>query len=265
MKTQTLFWVRLYIGMFDGESFRAIRYRGRKGPSRDRLTAVWVELLALAGRANNGGRLTDGRGRPMPPDALAVQLSRTARELRPALEYFLEDGMLSADGEGYRLTNWLTYQGFAPKSAAERMRHYRARKAANVTHDVTHDVTLSDADVTLSDADVTHGVTDVTRTDIDIDSDSDQDAEKDFLSFSLSQRRALGGALGQGRVLLSDEQMDDLLSRMSMEEFDHYVAAVANEEARGHHYRKKTHYDAILEMATRDRACRGAVAAANEK
>ncbi len=262
MKTQTLFWVRLYIGMFDGESFRAIRYRGRKGPSRDRLTAVWVELLALAGRANNGGRLTDGRGRPMPPDALAVQLSRTARELRPALEYFLEDGMLSADGEGYRLTNWLTYQGFAPKSAAERMRHYRARKAANVTHDVTHDVTLSDADVTLSDADVTHGVTDVTRTDIDIDSDSDQDSEKDFLSFSLSQRRALGGALGQGRVLLSDEQMDDLLSRMSMEEFDHYVAAVANEEARGHHYRKKTHYDAILEMATRDRR---SAPAANEK
>lgn len=258
MKTQTLFWVRLYIGMFDGESFRTIRYRGRKGPSRDRLTAVWVELLALAGRANNGGRLTDGRGRPMPLDLLAVQLSRTARELRPALEYFLEDGMLSTDGEGYRLTNWLTYQGLAPKSAAERMRHYRARKAANVTHDVTHDVTLRDADVTLRDADVTHGVTDVTRTDIDIDSDSDQDSEKDFLSFSPSQRRALGGALGQGRVLLSDEQLDDLLQRMSLEEFDRYVAAVANEEARGHHYRKKTHYDAILDMALKDRQPRSA-------
>lgn len=70
------------------------------------------------------------------------------------------------------------------------------------------------------------------------------------------QMSYLGGALGQGVVLLSDEQMEDLLGRMSMEEFNKYVSIVAEQELAGKHYKKKTHYQAILDMAKQDRKLR---------
>ena len=69
------------------------------------------------------------------------------------------------------------------------------------------------------------------------------------------RRRYLGG-IGKNVVFLSDEQMSDLLDKMSVEEFDYYVGVVADNELKGHHYKKKTHYQAILDMALRDRRTR---------
>ena len=69
-----------------------------------------------------------------------------------------------------------------------------------------------------------------------------------------SQRSYLGGYLGQGVVLLSDEQIDDLLSRLSLDEYERYVGIVRDMELSGRSYKRKTHYQAILEMAAKDRA-----------
>lgn len=68
-------------------------------------------------------------------------------------------------------------------------------------------------------------------------------------------RKLLGG-IGKNVVMLSDEQMADLLSQMSLEEFNHYVEVVADCEINGKKYRKKTHYQAILDMAKKDRKIR---------
>ena len=68
-----------------------------------------------------------------------------------------------------------------------------------------------------------------------------------------TKREYLGGKLGKGVVLLSEEQLDDLLDQLSKDEFDKYVTIVADNELKGHHYKKKTHYVAILEMARKDR------------
>jgi predicted phage replisome organizer len=72
------------------------------------------------------------------------------------------------------------------------------------------------------------------------------------LSSPEHRRRYLGG-IGKNVVFLSDEQMSDLLDKMSVEEFDHYVGVVADNELKGHRYTKKTHYQAILEMCQKDR------------
>ena len=68
-----------------------------------------------------------------------------------------------------------------------------------------------------------------------------------------SKRSYLQGSLGKGVVLLSDEQLDDLLEKLSVEEFNRYVEIVADNELCGKHYRRKTHYQAILDMAMQDR------------
>jgi predicted phage replisome organizer len=66
-------------------------------------------------------------------------------------------------------------------------------------------------------------------------------------------RRSLGGNLGKGVVLLSQEQMDDLLDKLSLEEFDYYVGVVADCILKGKPFKRKTHYQAILDMAIADR------------
>ena len=67
----------------------------------------------------------------------------------------------------------------------------------------------------------------------------------------------LGGKLGKGVVMLSDEQIDSLLDELSVDEFDKYVGIVADAELSGKHYRKKTHYQAILDMVKKDRKTNG--------
>ena len=69
-----------------------------------------------------------------------------------------------------------------------------------------------------------------------------------------SQRSFIGGKLGQGVVLLSEDQVADLLSRLSLDEYEKYVAIVRDMELSGRSYKRKTHYQAILDMAAKDRA-----------
>ena len=63
----------------------------------------------------------------------------------------------------------------------------------------------------------------------------------------------LGGSLGKGVVMLSEEQMDSLLDELTIDEFNKYVSVVAEAELNGKHYKKKTHYQAILDMVAKDR------------
>jgi hypothetical protein len=64
------------------------------------------------------------------------------------------------------------------------------------------------------------------------------------------------GELFQGKVVLSDAQMDDLLDKLSFDEFNHYVGVIVNRIDIGKPFKRKTHYQAILDMATQDRKLR---------
>ena len=66
-------------------------------------------------------------------------------------------------------------------------------------------------------------------------------------------RNLLGGNLGRGLVMLSEAQIEDLTKRLTLDELNKYVEIVAECEATGKRYRNKTHYQAILEMAGKDR------------
>lgn len=120
--------------------------------------------------------------------------------------------------------------------------------------------------------------TDVTSCNEEIEEEIKKDIEKDIenerknessfsqptdtVNFDLStglsttehkKRKLLSGDLGRGVVFLSNEQMDDLLDKLSLEEFDYYVGVVADCIMSGRPFKRKTHYQAILDMATADR------------
>ena len=61
------------------------------------------------------------------------------------------------------------------------------------------------------------------------------------------------GKLGKGVVMLSTEQWNDLLEKLTLDEVNKYMEIVADCELSGKHYKKKSHYQAILEMVAKDR------------
>lgn len=68
----------------------------------------------------------------------------------------------------------------------------------------------------------------------------------------------IGGDLGKGVVFLSDEQMGDLLDRMDLEVFNHYVDKLSTFIIKnGAHV--KNHYETILKWWTEDGAIRGPI------
>ena len=143
--------------------------------------------------------------------------------------------------------------------SAERVRRFRDKQKA----------LLCNGDVTSCNEEKEIEI----KKDIDTDTEIERENEKAFAHsiendslFDLStelptfvdkreeqKRKLLGGNLGKGVVLLSQEQMDDLLDKLSLEEFDYYVGVVADCILKGKPYTKKTHYQAILDMALADR------------
>jgi predicted phage replisome organizer len=75
---------------------------------------------------------------------------------------------------------------------------------------------------------------------------------EDFSSEAL-QLKYLGGTLGQGILLISDEQFSDLCDKPSLDELHKYMGIIVECEKNGKRYKKKSHYQAILDMAAKDR------------
>ena len=53
--------------------------------------------------------------------------------------------------------------------------------------------------------------------------------------------------------MLSEEERDKLLDELSIDEFNHYVSVIRDCELKGQKFTRKTHFQAIMEMATADR------------
>ena len=67
--------------------------------------------------------------------------------------------------------------------------------------------------------------------------------------------RAVGGTLGKGVVFMSDEQVEDLLDRMGIEAFDHYVDKLSDFIIKNG-ARVKSHYETILKWWKEDSSLR---------
>jgi hypothetical protein len=114
----------------------------------------------------------------------------------------------------------------------------------------------------LAQGSVTSSVTVTQSNDIEGEEEEEKDKEKEFHSFSLSgedrerlKLKYIGGDLGKGVVMLSDEQFDTLLDMLSWDEFHKYVGIVAECELNGKRYKNKSHFQAILDMVEEDRKC----------
>ena len=238
-------WVKLTTDMFDNRKIKHLR----RLPEGNNIVLIWVMLLTMAGRCNSGGMIFLTENIPYSPKMLADELDFEENTVVLALQALEQLDMIVTDNGFFTIAGWEEYQN------ADKLAEIRAKDRERKR------VKRAQAKALLEESKDVHGhSTDCPH----IEEEKEEDKEKEFHSFIHSResdddlcspeyrRRHLGG-IGKNVVFLSDEQMSDLLDKMSIEEFDHYVGIVADEELKGHHYTKKTHYQAILDMALKDR------------
>lgn len=129
---EELKWIRLKVGFYNGLSFKKMKRAKVDGIAdlRDKLEAMWWELVSLAGASNDHGILPYGN-----PEDLALELDRGNEETSICLEWFIKNGMVEKAGESYAIKNWGVYQDTAKiemQREATRLRvaQYRERKKA---------------------------------------------------------------------------------------------------------------------------------------
>ena len=231
-------WVKLTTDMFDNRKIKHLR----KLPEGNNIVLIWVMLLTMAGRCNSGGMIFLTENIPYTPKMLADELDFEENTVALALNVLEQLDMIVTDNGFFTIAGWEEYQN---TDRLTEIREYNrlAKQKSRAKKKLLADV--NDKSMTSQRC---H----------DIEEEKEEDKEKDkeyhsFIPCEEAKRKALGGTLGKGVVMLSNEQMDDLLDKLSLDEFNKYVEAVAECELNGKHYKRKTHYQAILDMANKDR------------
>lgn len=248
-------WIKIFVDMFD--TSRKIK-RIEKMKNGDAIIVIWFKLLCMAGAINDGGAIYVTKDIPYTLEDLADNLRKKESIVQSALDTFVEHGMIYKDDAGFIIIkNWEKYQNIEGLEKVREQTRARVAKCRANKNNAT--VTQGNA---TSNATVTQGNA--------IEEEGEEEEEKEFHSFNHScareennekefstdlstMRKRLGGTLGAGVVFLSDEQINQLLDLLSLDEFDYYVGVVRDQELQGKHYKKKTHFQAILDMAMKDR------------
>ena len=229
-------WVKLTTDMFDNRKIKHLR----RLPEGNNIVLIWVMLLTMAGRCNASGMIFLTENIPYTPKMLADELDFEENTVILALQVLEQLDMIVTNNGFFTIAGWEEYQNIEGmdklrEQNRKRVAKHREKQKALLECNVTSNVTVTECN--------------------DIEEEKEEDKEKEYHSFNQSaeSRRTYLGGIGKGVVFLSDEQMSDLLDKLSVEEFDYYVGVVADNELKGHRYKKKTHYQAILDMANKDR------------
>ncbi len=233
-------WVKLTTDMFDNRKVKHLR----RLPDGNNIVLIWVMLLTMAGRCNSGGMIFLTENIPYTPKMLADELDFEENTVILALQALENLDMIVTDNGFFTIAGWEEYQNtdrLAEIREYNRLAKQKSREKKKLI------ASVNDKSMTSQSCQ---------DTEEDEDEEKDKDKEKESRSFIQredAKRKVLGGTLGKGVVMLSDEQIGDLLEKLSLDEFNKYVEAVADCELNGKHYKRKTHYQAILDMAKKDR------------
>ena len=240
-------WIKICTDIFDDEKIVLIEGM----PEADGIIAIWFKLLCLAGKQNNGGVFMLNEKMPYTEEMFSLIFRRSLNTVRLALNTFEQFGMVEIVNKTYTIPNWEKHQN------ADKLDEIREYNKLKQRESRQRRRLLQDVNDNVNDMSMT------SQTCQDTEEEKEGDKEKESHSFTPrvreedmndpDKRRKYLGGIGKGVVMLSDEQMCDLLDKLSLDEFNHYVVVVADCILKGKKYTKKTHYQAILEMALKDR------------
>ena len=243
-------WIKLSTGTFD--TSRKIK-QIENMQDGDTILVIWFKLLCMAGAINDGGAIYITPEVPYDEEALADELRRDVDIVEKALETFEKFGMIHRDDVGFiRLSSWEKHQNIEGLDKIREQNRLRQKKWYDKQKALTSPNGEPNVSLTSPNG---------------IEEDIEEEKEEESLSIDHSarekemteeereriKRKYMGGTLGQNIVFLSDEQFSDLCDKLSIDEIDKYFGIVVDCETKGKRYKKKTHYQAILDMARKDR------------
>ncbi len=264
-------WVKLTTDMFDNRKIKHLR----KLPEGNNIVLIWVMLLTMAGRCNSGGMIFLTENIPYTPKMLADELDFEESTVVLALKALENLDMIVTENGVFTIAGWEEYQNtdrLAEIREYNRIAQQKSRAKKKLLGTVNDNV--NDKSMTSQ---CCH----------DIEEEKEKDKEEEYHSFNHSiareeeayiQKRIeeagfegrdaevyreeikdnlklkyFEGSLGQGVVLMSEEQFGDLCDKLSIAELDKYMGIIVECEKNGKRYKKKSHYQAILDMAAKDR------------
>ena len=163
-------WIKLKVGMFDGNSFKKIKRAKIGGVSyRDKLTAVWFELLDLAGKSNANGYLIDNNEIPYRSfEDIAIMLDREEKEIELCMQYFINERMVEIIDDVYCLTNFVRFQN---QEGLDKIREQTRKRVAKCREKKL-----------LAQCNVTNSVTEPLRNGTDKELEKEKDLDKDLFT-----------------------------------------------------------------------------------
>ena len=137
-------WIKLNVDMFDDEKIKIIQSM----PEGDALLIVWVKLILLAGKTNEGGYIYISENMPYTEEMLSVVVNKPLTIIRLAIETFTRLGMIENDEKGIYLVNFEKHQSLEKMEKIReqtRLRVARHRAKLKECNEVTENVTQSNA------------------------------------------------------------------------------------------------------------------------
>ena len=122
-------WIKLSTEMFGDDKIKQIRSM----PDGDAMLLIWINLLLMAGRVNDGGLVYLTQGIPYTDQMLSVALNRPLLTVQTALKVFSAFRMIEETPDGLLISNWEKHQNIESMDkvraqARKRMAEYRERK-----------------------------------------------------------------------------------------------------------------------------------------
>ena len=137
-------WIKLSVNMFDDEKIKLIRTL----PEGDSIVIVWVQLLCLAGKINDGGAVYLGQNLAYTDEMLSTIFTMPLQIVRLALKTLHQFQMINADSEGViDIANWEKHQNI---DAMDKIREQTRKRVAK--HRETKALEDSNVTVTLRNA-----------------------------------------------------------------------------------------------------------------
>ena len=239
-------WIKLYIDMFDKRKIKKLR----RLPAGNDILLIWVMLLAMAGKCNAGGMIFITENVPFTEEDLADELDFELNTIKLALSAFENMDMIARSKDGFiSVLGWEEHQNI---EGLEKIREQTRQRVANYRKKQKELVSNATCNATVTQCNA-------------IEEEGEKEKELEFHSFtpadtqteegdsSAKQIKAMFGSLGKGVVMLSDEQFDYLAENLSFDELNKYISVVAECELNGKKFKKKTHFQAILDMVEKDR------------
>ena len=219
-------WIKINIDMFDDEKIKIIQAM----PEGDSLLVVWIKLITLAGKTNDGGYIYIAENMPYTEEMLSTIMNKPINTIRLALSTFLSLKMIEEDTKGIYLINFEKHQSL---DKMEKLKEQNRIRVAKYRDKKKQELLECNDDVTLH-------VMQSNGIDIDIDKDIDKD-NNIYIPFGEYKR-----------VKLKKKEYDKLIEEYGKEYVDFIIDRLDEYVESNNNKNKYKNFNLVIRKAIRE-------------